>query len=101
MEACFITTYRCNARCEMCQIWKKPTEINKEIGAEILEKLPNGLKKINVSGGEPGLRKDLLDIVSVLHSKAKKIDISTNGYCTQRLVEVGKHFHDVAFRISV
>jgi len=85
----------------MCQIWKKPKEIHKEIGAEILEKLPNGLKKINVSGGEPGLRKDFLDIVSVLHSKAKKIDISTNGYFTQRLVETGKLFPDVAFRISV
>lgn len=73
MEACFITTYRCNAHCEMCQIWKKRKEIHKEIGAEILEKLPNGLKKINISGGEPGLRKDLLDIVSVIHKNVKKL----------------------------
>jgi len=85
----------------MRQIWKISTEIHKEIGFEILEKLPTGLKKINVGGGEPGLRKDLLDIISILHKKAKKIDISTNRYFTQRLVEVGKHFHNVAFKISV
>jgi len=101
VECAVIVTYRCNAHCQMCQIWKKPTEIHKAIGTEILEKLPNGLKKINVSGGEPGLRKNLLDIVSILHGKTKKIDISTNGYFTQRLVEVGKLFPDVAFRISV
>lgn len=101
MEACFITTYRCNAHCEMCQIWKIPAEIKKEIGPEILKKLPKGLNKINISGGEPSLRKDLLEIVSALRAKAKKLDISTNGFFTDRLVEVGKKFPDVAFRISI
>jgi len=101
MEACFITTYRCNARCEMCQIWKKPSNSRDEIKPDILEKLPRGLKKMNISGGEPGLRKDLLDIVSVLNKKARKIDISTNGFFSERLVEVGKKFPHVEFRISV
>jgi len=84
----------------MCDIWKKPPGDRKEIGHELLEKLPEGLKKINITGGEPGLRKDLLEIVSTLHKKTNKIDISTNGYFTERLVEVGKKFPDVAFRIS-
>ena len=99
-EACFITTYRCNARCMMCEIWKKPSRVEDEIGPDILEKLPQGLKKINISGGEPGLRKDLIEIVSVLRRKAEKLDISTNGYFTERLYEVGNRYPETAFRVS-
>jgi len=65
-----------------------------------MRKLPEGLDKINITGGEPGLRQDLLAIVAELRSKARKIDISSNGYFTDRLVEVGRRFPDVAFRIS-
>jgi len=101
MEACVIATHRCNARCEMCHTWKYPSRIEEEISPEIMEKVPTGLKKLNLTGGEPALRDDLLDIVRVLAKKAKKIDISTNGYFTERLVEVGKRFSNIAFRISV
>jgi MoaA/NifB/PqqE/SkfB family radical SAM enzyme len=100
MEACVITTYRCNARCYMCNTWQHPSKISEEIGPAVMAKLPAGLDKINISGGEPGLRKDLVDIVTVLRSKARELDISTNGYFTERLVEVGRRFPDVAFRIS-
>lgn len=75
--------------------------MSKEIGIAIMERLPAGLDKINISGGEPGLRQDLVEIVSVLRRKTKNIDISTNGYFTERLLEVGKRFPEVAFRISV
>lgn len=78
-----------------------PSKTSEEVSTEILEKLPANLDVINVSGGEPALRSDLLQIVQVLRSKAKKIDISTNGYFTERLVEVGKRFPDVCFRVSV
>jgi MoaA/NifB/PqqE/SkfB family radical SAM enzyme len=101
MEACVIVTYRCNARCQMCNTWQHPSKMTEEIGPEIMKKLPEGLDKINITGGEPGLRHDLLEIVSVLRSKAKKIDISSNGYFTDRLVEVGRRYPKVAFRISV
>jgi len=33
----------------MCDIWKKPPGDRKEIGHELLEKLPEGLKKINIT----------------------------------------------------
>jgi Fe-coproporphyrin III synthase len=101
MEACVITTYRCNARCQMCNIWQHPTKFSEEIGPETMGKLPAGLDKINISGGEPGLRRDLLEIVAVLRGKARAIDISTNGYFTDRLVTVGRRYPDVAFRVSV
>ena len=100
MECTVITTYRCNAKCDMCNIWKNPTKPSEEFSPEILKKLPNGLDRINITGGEPSIRKDLIDIVTILKKKAKKIDISTNGYFTNRLVEIGKRHPDIAFRIS-
>ena len=100
MECAVITTYRCNARCKMCEIWKHPTKPEEEFNPELLEKLPSGLDRINITGGEPSIRKDLDKIVSILRKKAKKIDISTNGYFSDRLIEIGKTFPDIAFRIS-
>ncbi|MDD5643819.1 MAG: radical SAM protein [bacterium] len=100
-EACFIATYRCNAGCRMCGIWKKKADIPKEIKPEVLDKLPEGFDRINISGGEPSLRDDLPEIVEVLRSKSRKIDISTNGYITEKLVEAGRKFPDTAFRISL
>lgn len=100
MEACVITTYRCNARCQMCNTWQHPSRRSEEIGPEVMKMLPGGLDKINISGGEPGLRPDLIEIVKVLRTKTRSIDISTNGYFSDRLVAVGQSFPDVAFRIS-
>jgi len=101
MEACFITTYRCNAKCDMCHIWQLTSRKSEEISYELLEKLPNNLDKVNISGGEPALREDLVEIASILVKKARKVDISTNGFFTNRLVELGKKFPNIQFRISV
>ncbi len=100
-EMCFISTYRCNAKCVMCGIWRKNGETKKEIGPSDLKKLPSRFKRINISGGEPALRYDLAGIVEALKSKSRRIDISTNGYLTEQLVEVGRKFPDTAFRISL
>jgi MoaA/NifB/PqqE/SkfB family radical SAM enzyme len=85
----------------MCHTWQNPSRSEEEISSNIMETLPAGLKKLNLTGGEPALREDLLDIVKVLAKKTNKLDISTNGYFTERLVEIGKKFPNVAFRISV
>ena len=63
MECAVITTYRCNARCQMCRIWQNPTRRSEEFSPQILEKLPGGMKRLNISRGEPGSREDILDIV--------------------------------------
>lgn len=100
MECSIITTYRCNAKCKMCEIWKNPTKPSEEFSPELLNKLPEGLARINITGGEPSIRHDLIDIVKILRSKAKKIDISTNGYFPDRLIKIGERYPDIAFRIS-
>jgi MoaA/NifB/PqqE/SkfB family radical SAM enzyme len=101
MDAAIILTYRCNARCQMCDTWQYPTRVEEEFPPELLEKLPRGLGRVNLTGGEPALRKDLLRIVEVLAPKANRLEISTNGYFTDRLVEVAKQHPDLLIRISV
>lgn len=77
--ASIAVTYRCNARCVMCDIWKKP--VKKEVSSRLYQKLPSSLKMIDITGGEPFLRNDLLDIIKVIDKKCPraKILITSNG----------------------
>lgn len=101
MECAVITTYRCNARCQMCHTWQYPSKAVKEFDPKILEKIPVGMKRINVTGGEPLLRKDLIDIISILNGKTNRIEISTNGYFTANIIEIAKKYPHITIRISV
>ncbi len=101
MECAVITTYRCNAKCQMCNTWRYPSKIYEEFNPKILEKLPGGMKRINITGGEPLLRRDLADIISILNKKTSRLEISTNGYFTDRITEIAKKFPDITIRISV
>jgi len=101
MEACIIVTYRCNARCGMCNTWQYPTKQDEEIGPELIGRLPGGLKFINITGGEPFLRKDIADIVEAARRKSGRVVVSTNGYFTGRIVALAEKFPDVGVRISI
>lgn len=94
-----IVTYRCNARCNMCDCWKDPTKPEDEISLETIKKLPR-MEFVNITGGEPFIRKDLMDIISELYQKTGRIVISTNGYFTERIIEVCKKFPNIGIRIS-
>jgi len=55
----------------------------------------------NVTGGEPFVRQDLSDIIGILREKAKRIVISTNGYFTERIIELCRKYPDLGIRISI
>jgi MoaA/NifB/PqqE/SkfB family radical SAM enzyme len=95
-----IVTYRCNAKCNMCNVWQHPTSPEEEIGLDVIEKLPE-MFSANITGGEPFVREDLSDIVSVLRKKTKRIVISTNGYFTERIISLCKKYPDIGIRISI
>ncbi len=101
MECAVITTFRCNAKCGMCDIWKYPTTPKEEFNPAILEKLPEGMQRLNITGGEPTLRKELPEIVRILNKKTNRLEISTNGYFTDRLVGIAEEFPDITIRVSV
>lgn len=85
----------------MCNTWQYPTESGKEITPAIVDKLPGGLKFINITGGEPFLRDDLDEIVRVALTKTKRLVISSNGYYTDKMVDLAKKFPNIGVRISI
>ena len=56
---------------------------------------------MNLTGGEPMLRDDIEDMVESCFSKAKLVEISTNGYYTDRILSIAKRFRRVMFRVSL
>ena len=99
-DVSIITTYRCQMRCKMCNIWKYPSDEKKEITPRDLEKLPS-LKFANVTGGEPFQRRDLEDLVAVLFTKAPRVVISTSGWHYERIIQMAKKFPNVGIRVSI
>lgn len=99
MDAVIGVTYRCNARCHMCNTWQITSDEN-ELKPSDYEKLPH-LKMVNITGGEPFLRQDLTDIIDVLKRKTARIVISTNGFLTDRIVAVAQKYPDIGIRVSL
>lgn len=95
-----IVTYRCNARCNMCSRYKAPSLPEEEISLETIKKLPP-MYFTNITGGEPFIRSDLKDIVSELYKKSDRIVISTNGFFTDRIIDLCEEFPEVGIRVSI
>ena len=95
-----IVTYRCNARCNMCNRYKKPSKPEEELTVETIKKLPQ-MYFTNITGGEPFIREDLGDIVRELYKKSDRIVISTNGFFTDRIIKLCEEFPNVGIRISI
>ena len=100
MEASIITTYRCPMRCKMCDIWKHPTDAEKEIGPRDLEKMPQ-VNVTNITGGEPLIRDDLDELVEVILKKSKRVCISTSGFYSDRIFRLAEKFPGLGFRVSM
>lgn len=95
-----IVTYRCNARCSMCNRYKAPSKAEEEISIETIRKLPR-MYFTNITGGEPFIRKDLKEVVRELYKKSDRIVISTNGFFTDRIVDLCREFPQIGIRISI
>lgn len=78
----FRVTNRCNLTCGMCSVWKhgdKSQELNlNEIAGlgKILKKL--NISIVNLGGGEPFMREDLVEIVKILN-KDFNVRMQTNA----------------------
>ena len=95
-----IVTYRCNARCTMCNRYKAPSRPEEELSLDVIKKLPR-MYFTNITGGEPFIRTDLADIVRELSQKSDRIVISTNGFFTDRIIDLAEEFTQVGIRISI
>lgn len=90
---CFVTfliTWRCNARCSFCDIWKKKNDAE-EMTLEEIKNVFNQLKRIDVlrlTGGEPFLRNDLAEIINTVDkiNKPSIIHLTSNGILTEQII---------------
>ena len=77
----FDITKLCNQRCKMCNIWK--TKSNDMSLEEIIRKVDElkkfGIGYVFLQGGEPTIRKDILQIVDIFIKRGIKPTIITNG----------------------
>ncbi len=87
----FCVTYLCQSRCKTCNIWQiRPKgELTIE---EIIEfaKKNNYFKWIELTGGEPFLRGDIVEIAKAFKEHSKELYIltmPTNSLCNQDMVE--------------
>jgi MoaA/NifB/PqqE/SkfB family radical SAM enzyme len=101
IDCVLAVTYRCNSRCVMCDIWK--LKETRELELEYYKKLPKTLRDINISGGEPFLRQDLVDLVKILHETCPKVRIviSTNGFLSDLIKEKMREILKVVPNIGV
>lgn len=98
-----LVTARCNHRCGYCFYWRgqgtgSPRD---ELTVAEYERLAGQVGRVlclTISGGEPTLRDDIAQIVSMFHWKAgvRAVQLHSNGHLTDRLVAtvrelVGRH----------
>lgn len=85
----FAITNRCNSRCKTCNIWKK--KLANELSLSEIEKIfekTNFFSWVSLTGGEPFLRKDIVDIVNIVCENCKDLfilNIPTNGLLTTHI----------------
>ena len=85
-------TNRCNMNCEYCSVRnihensKQPTL---EECKKMIDKLSNwGVFQIGLTGGEPTVRKDIVELVRYTASKKVACNLTTNGFAiTEKLVD--------------
>ena len=85
-------TNRCNARCSFCFIdFEDPNTFKNELTLEEIKKLTKtfgkSLLNVNLTGGEPFARKDIIDIAKlyILNSTVQSIYITTNASLPDRV----------------
>lgn len=94
----YALTYRCNLRCQMCNIWKKETG-PRELSVSEIEtffKNTNKFSWIGITGGEPFLRGDISDICGIILNYCHNLcalHFSTNGQLTDKIIILAERIH--------
>lgn len=98
-------TYRCNARCAMCGIWQEhqfsdaKTELSPdELRGILRDRLFADIEYVNINGGEPTLRGDLVGIAQLITGtlpRLKHLSLNSNGFLSSRLVSDVEQIRDI------
>jgi MoaA/NifB/PqqE/SkfB family radical SAM enzyme len=76
-----VTGFTCNNNCLFCSVRRKTFDKTfDELKSDIEQAAKDDPKEINFTGGEPTIRKDILDLISYTREKnVKEIRVTTNG----------------------
>lgn len=102
----YALTYRCNLKCQMCNIWKKKTVLD-ELNINEIEdffKNANKFSWICISGGEPFLREEINDIVDIMMRYSRRLCVLhfvTNGQLTNKIIALSKHIHKKNMKLKI
>ncbi|MCS7182513.1 MAG: radical SAM protein [Thermoanaerobaculum sp.] len=91
----FLVTKRCNARCRMCDSWRMPP--SRELNPEEIYRIFSAVGPLDVvrlSGGEPFLRTDLLEVAVAVEKASRPLvlHITTNGSFPERVEQLARRF---------
>lgn len=103
-------TDRCNATCAHCFLWKDKCSMASELSLDELKRMFQHFWPITylaITGGEPTLRKDLLDIIRLAkeNTSVTHITLHTNGYFPSILERIAgtvcNEHPDLRFHVSL
>ncbi|MCD6530087.1 radical SAM protein [Candidatus Bathyarchaeota archaeon] len=102
----FIITEECNSRCSFCNVWKtsNPKTIELETIKQVFSSsFLDGLRWFQLTGGEPFLHGQLVEIVKYLSYRFgnPKIWIPTNGLATETIIRQTKQMLEYNIGITV
>ncbi len=86
-------THRCNARCRTCRVTKKkPDELTLNEYREVFKTLRRVPRWVTLTGGEPFIRKDLVEIMNALarHVAPDAVTVATNAFYTDRVLSFAR-----------
>jgi MoaA/NifB/PqqE/SkfB family radical SAM enzyme len=88
----FFVTSRCNSKCRTCFYWEELNARDDLSLAEIervSETMPR-FPEVWLSGGEPTLREDLVDVLALFYRRngVRSVNLPANGLLPEKLVEV-------------
>jgi mycofactocin biosynthetic radical S-adenosylmethionine protein MftC len=99
-------TDRCNLSCLHCDIWKKPKreELSSSQWIKILVSLKKWLGpfRLDISGGEPFLKNDILDIIDFCRKNEIHVVITTNAtLLNPKIINKLSHIKSLTLNISI
>lgn len=101
----FFVTTKCPLRCEHCFYNSELNQGIKELTLKEIEKISNKLPDLEIlqlSGGEPFMREDLIEILGLFFKRGlKKAIIPTNGYFVENTIEKFKKMKEKGFNIQI
>jgi len=88
----FVATYRCNFRCEMCNIWQKKSTDEMTPGEveRFFTRWPQ-FRWVHLTGGELFVRRDIEDIVTAIQDRCRSLfllNFPTTGWFGDRTLAV-------------